>query len=149
MTEAKNLVEKCEKWQKFAPNIMQPTSELKYIYNPFPFAQWVMDLLGPFKTAAGGKNFLIVSIDYFNKWIDAESLATITSRKVEKFIWQNIITRFGLPRALTVDNGTQFDCVTLRKYLEDFKIVVAYSSVCNPQCNGQAEAANKQILHGL
>ena len=92
---------------------------------------------------------MIVAIDYFTKWIEAESLAKITSRKVEKFIWQNIITRFGLPRVLTVDNGTQFDCATLRKYLEDFKIVVAYLSVCNPHCNGQAEAVNKKILYGL
>ena len=92
---------------------------------------------------------MIVVIDYFTKWVEVESLATITSRKVEKFIWQNIITRFGLPRVLTVDNGTQFDCATLRNYLEDFKIAVAYSSVCNPQYNEQAEAANKQILNGL
>ena len=26
---------------------------------------------------------------------------------------------------------------------------MAYSLVCNPQCNGQAEVANKQILNGL
>ena len=121
----------------------QPASELKYIHNPVPFAQWGLDLLGPFKQVAGGKKFLVVAIDYFKKWVEAESLATITSIKVEKFIWQNIITRFGLPRVLTVDNGTQFDCVTLRKYLEDFKVAVAYSLVCNPQCNVQAEAANK------
>ena len=43
----------------------------------------------------------------------------------------------------------QFDCDTLRRYLSDFKINVAYSSVCNPQCNSQAEATNKQILNGL
>ena len=92
---------------------------------------------------------LILAIDYFTKWVEAESLATITSRNVEKFIWQNIITRFGPPRVLIVVNGTQFDCATLRKYLEDFQIAVAYSSVCNPQCNGKAEAANKQILNGL
>ena len=90
---------------------------------------------------------MIVAIDYFTKWVEAESLVTITSKKVEKFIWQNMITRFGLPRVLIIDNGTQFDCATLRKYWEDFKIAVAYSSVCNPQCNGQAEAANKQIMY--
>ena len=73
----------------------------------------------------------------------------ITSRKVEKFIWQHIITRFGLPIVLTMDNGKQFDCGPLREYLSDFKINVAYSSVCTPQCNGQAEATNKQILNGL
>ena len=48
-----------------------------------------------------------------------------------------------------MDNGKQVDCNTLREYLSDFKINVAYSSVCNPQCNGQAEAANKKILNGL
>lgn len=80
------MVQKCEKCQKFAPNIMQPASELKYIHNPVPFAQWGLDLFGPFKMAAGGKKFLIVAIDYFTKWIEAESSATITSRKVEKFI---------------------------------------------------------------
>ena len=36
--DARNLVQKCEKCQEFAPNIIQPTSELKYIYNLIPFA---------------------------------------------------------------------------------------------------------------
>ena len=62
---------------------------------------------------------------------------------------EKFITRFGLPRVLIVDNGTQFDCATLRKYLEDFKIAIAYSTICNPQYNGQAEAANKLILNCL
>ena len=99
---------------------------------PSPFCQWGLDLLGPFKLATRGKKCFIVAIHYFTKWVEAEALTTITSRKVENFNWQNIMTRFGLPRILTVDNGTQFDCATLRKYLEDFKVGVAYSSVCNP-----------------
>ena len=84
--DARNLVQKCEKCQIFAPNITQPASELKYIHNPVLFAQWGLDLVGPFKTEAGGKKFLIVAIDYFTKWIEVESLTAITSRKVEKFI---------------------------------------------------------------
>ena len=47
--DAKTLVQRCEKCQKYAPNSSQPTSELKYIHNPIPFAQWGLDLLGPFK----------------------------------------------------------------------------------------------------
>jgi transposase InsO family protein len=30
-------------------------------------------------------------MEYFSKWIEAKSLATITSAIVQKFIWQNII----------------------------------------------------------
>ena len=99
--------------------------------------------------APGKVKFFMVRVDYFTKWVEAEPLATITSRKVEKFIWQYIIIRFRLPIVLTMDNEKQFDCYTLREYLNDFKINVAYFSVCNPQCNGQAEATNKQILNGL
>lgn len=105
--------------------------------------------MGLFPVAPGGVKFLIMGVDYFTKWIATEPLAIITSRKIEKFIWQHIITRFGLPIVLTMDIGKQFDCDTLRAYLSDFKIHVTYSSICNPQCNGQAEAANKQILNGL
>ena len=52
--DAKKLVQRCEKCQKYAPNISQPASELKYIHNPILFVQWGLDLLGPFKQAAAG-----------------------------------------------------------------------------------------------
>ena len=143
------MVEKCEKCQKFGPDINTPSNELKFIHNPITFGQWGLDLLGPFPVAPGGVKFLIVGVDYFTKWVEAKPLATITSRKVEKFIWQHIIIRFGLPIILTTDNGKKFDCNTLREYLSDFKINIAYSLVCNPQCNGQVETANKQIVNGL
>jgi hypothetical protein len=45
---------------------------------------------------------------------EAKPLATITSVIVQKYFWQNIICRFGMPNAITVDNGTQF-------YAETFK----------------------------
>jgi hypothetical protein len=51
----------------------------------------------------------MVAVEYFSKWIEAKPLATITSATVQKFFWQNIVCRFGVPKAITVDNGTQFD----------------------------------------
>ncbi|KAK3020511.1 hypothetical protein RJ639_045453 [Escallonia herrerae] len=68
-----------------------------------------MDLLGPFPMASGQRRFVIVAIDYFTKWTEAESLATITSAKCEDFFWKNVVCHFGVPRALVVDNGKQFD----------------------------------------
>ena len=40
---------------------------------------------------------LIVTIDYFTKWIEAVLLVKTTVSAVQKFLWQNIICRFGLP----------------------------------------------------
>nr|KYP76728.1 hypothetical protein KK1_020981 [Cajanus cajan] len=55
-----------------------------------------MDILDPFPLAKGQSKFLLVAIDYFTKWIEAEPLATITVGMVQKFLWKNIITRFGM-----------------------------------------------------
>ena len=49
--------------------------------------------------------FLIVGINYFTKWVEAEALATITEKNVRSFIWKSIICRFGIPRVLVSDNG--------------------------------------------
>nr|GEY04276.1 reverse transcriptase domain-containing protein [Tanacetum cinerariifolium] len=49
--------------------------------------------------------FLIVAIDYFIKWIEAKSLATITGNHIKKSVWDNIVCRFGLPGEIISDNG--------------------------------------------
>jgi hypothetical protein len=39
------------------------------------------------------------------KWVEAKPLANIKAPTIQKFFWQNIVCRFGVPRELTVDNG--------------------------------------------
>ena len=57
----------------------------------------------------GQVKFLIVTIDYFTKWVEAEALATITEARIRSFVWKNIICRFGIPMTIISDNGWQFD----------------------------------------
>nr|KYP42570.1 Pol polyprotein [Cajanus cajan] len=80
-----------------------------------------MDILGPFPMAKGQCKFLLVAVDYFTKWIEAEPLATITAHNVQKFLWKNIITRFGIPHAIVTDNGLQFTDQKLNKFLQDLE----------------------------
>ena len=37
----------------------------------------------------------MVGTDYFTKWVEAKPLANIRDVDAKKFIWKNIITRFG------------------------------------------------------
>ena len=57
-----------------------------------PFAQWGLDIVGPFPKAMGNKKFLLVCTDYFTKWVEAEPLANIRDVDVKRFIWKNIVT---------------------------------------------------------
>ena len=44
-------------------------------------------------------------VDYFTKWAEVEALANIRDAVVKKFVWKNIVTRFGVPDSLISDNG--------------------------------------------
>ena len=92
---------------------------------------------------------MIVAVDYFSKWIEAEGLSNISEKDVRKFLWQNVLTRYGIPVCIVLDHGRQFNNDPLKAWLAQFKIKIAFSAVCHPQSNGLAEAANKQILNGL
>ena len=67
LQDAKDYVKRCDKCQRFAPIIHMPANDLQPIMNPISFAQWGMDILGPFPQASGRRKFLIVAIDYFTK----------------------------------------------------------------------------------
>jgi hypothetical protein len=77
-----------------------------------------LDLLGPLPPAQGNLKYVVVAVENFSKWIEAKHLATITSTMVQKFFWQNIVYRFGVPKAMTVDNGTQFDVETFKVFCD-------------------------------
>ena len=90
--------------------------------------------------------FLVVGIDYFTKWVEAEPLASITQQKVKNFVWKNIMCRFWVPKVLVSDNGRQFGNAIFRDFCEHFEIQNHYSSPAYPQANGQAEVANRSLL---
>ena len=105
--------------------------------------------MGPFPKAVGNKKYLLVGTDYFTKWVEAEPLANIRDVDVKRFVWKNIVTRFGVPHVLISDNGLQFDSKMFRRYCGELGITNRYSTPAYPQGNGQAEAVNKVIVSGL
>jgi transposase InsO family protein len=84
-----------------------------------------------------------------SKWIKAKPLATITSATVQKFFWQNIVCRFGVPKAITVDNGTQFDAKTFKTFCDQISTKIHFASVRHPESNGLVEQANGIIITGI
>lgn len=108
-----------------------------------------MDIVGPLHRAPGNKRWLVTATDYFTKWIEAEPLSSITEQDTRNFVWKNIVTRFGIPRILISDNGTQFDSNFFRNFCQELGIKNRYSSPAYPQSNGQAKISNKVVLDGI
>ena len=115
----------------------------------WPFAQWGLDIVGSFPKAVGNKKYLLVGTYYFTQWVKVEPLANIRDMDTKRFVWKNIVTRFGVPHVLISDNGLQFDSKMFRKYCGELGITNRYSTPAYPQGNGQAEAVNKVIVSEL
>ncbi|GKD81259.1 reverse transcriptase domain-containing protein, partial [Tanacetum coccineum] len=71
---------------------------------PWPYYKWRIDIAGSFPEGPGKVKVFIVAMDYFTKWIKAKAVATISGSQVKKFVWDNIVCRFGLPREIVSDN---------------------------------------------
>ncbi|GAU50470.1 hypothetical protein TSUD_137230 [Trifolium subterraneum] len=98
LRDANSCVRSCDKCQRHADLHHAPGEPLKSVMSPWPFYMWGVDILGPFTTSQNQAKFLLVAVDYFTKWIEAEPVATISSDKVKKFYLKNLICRFGLPQ---------------------------------------------------
>lgn len=48
--------------------------------------------------------FIIMEVEYFTKWKEAATVANITQLCVEKFVWENIVCLYRIPKALIMDN---------------------------------------------
>ena len=103
--EALEYAKKYDQCQRFALSIHQLGGVLNPLSSLWPFAQWGLDIMGPFPKAAGNKRYLLVGMDYFTKWVEAEPLANIKDADAKRFVWRKIVTRFGVPRVLISDNG--------------------------------------------
>jgi ribonuclease HI/transposase InsO family protein len=148
ISDCKTFTAKCEQCQRHAPTIHQPTELLRAGVAPYPFMRWAMDIVGPMP-ASRQKRFILVMTDYFTKWVEAESYATIRANDVQNFVWKFIICRHGLPYEIITDNGSQFISLSFENFCASWKIRLNKSTPRYPQGNGQAEATNKTILSGL
>ena len=149
LKDATNLVKKCRICQEHAKISRLSSEPLTSITSRWPFQIWGLDILGPLPIGKGQCKFIIVAVDYFTKWAEAEPLATITEQKIRNFVWRAIVCRFGNPRALVSDNGKQFDNSKFRDFCAELGIKNYYSSPTHPQSNGHAEVTIRTLKAAL
>lgn len=67
--------------------------------------------------------------------MEAEPLSIIRDVDAKIFIWKDIVTRFGVPHKLILDNRLQFDNKAFRRYCGELGIRNRYSTPAYPQDN--------------
>ena len=89
-SDTADYVKKCDPCQRMSPILKLPTQDLLSISSSWPFAQWGIDIVGPLPIAPAQKKLLLVTTDYFSKWIEADAFTSIKDRDVMRFIWKTL-----------------------------------------------------------
>ena len=92
-----------------------PAQELSMIPITWPFAVWGLDMVGPFKRSKDKKTRLLVAVDKFTKWVEAEPVSSCDADTAVKFL-KKLIFRFGYPHSIITHNGTNL----LKGEMEEF-----------------------------
>ncbi|GKC89875.1 reverse transcriptase domain-containing protein [Tanacetum coccineum] len=130
--DARKSIQECQECQVYKPVPRNPQQKLSLITSPWSFYKWGIDIAGPFPEGPGKVKFLIVAIDYFTKWIEAKPVATITGSQIKKFVWDNIVCRFGLLWEIILDNENQFRDNLFKDWCEKLCIHQHFASVKHP-----------------
>ena len=68
-----------------------------------------------------------------------------TEKSVVEFIYEEIFTRFGVPREIVTNQGTQFTSKLMQELTTKYGIRHCKYSPYHPQANGQIESTNKVL----
>nr|GEW63350.1 reverse transcriptase domain-containing protein [Tanacetum cinerariifolium] len=147
--DARDMIRTCNDCQIHRLVTRNPQQPLTPITAPWPFYKWGIDIAGPFPEGPGMVKFLIVVVDYFTKWIEAKDVETITGSQVKKFVWDNIVCRFGVPKEIVSDNDKQFDDNPFKYWCDKLNITQQFALVKHPQSNRHVERANRSLREGI
>ncbi|GJW88789.1 reverse transcriptase domain-containing protein [Tanacetum coccineum] len=89
--DARELIRVCDDCQAHAAVPRLPKADMISVTSAWPFMKWGMDIVGPLLEGPGRVKYLIVSIDYFTKWMEAKPLATITGKHVVELTYEILL----------------------------------------------------------
>ncbi len=146
----KAVVRVCQHCQmvKRTGSMRSEDEELKSIAVCDLFYRVAMDTAGPLPETKSGNKYILVAIDHYSKWCEARAVADHGARTAVKFLEDDLICRYGVPKFVLTDNGgewaAEFDAMC-----KDYGIHHQHTAPQWPQCNGMAERLIKTIKHGM
>ncbi|GKA15409.1 reverse transcriptase domain-containing protein [Tanacetum coccineum] len=148
--DVREMIRTCNNCQIERPVPRNPQQPLTPITALWPFYKWGIDIVGPFSKGPRKVKFLIVAMDYFKKWIKVKAVATITGKQVKKFMWDNIVCRFGLPGRNRLRYNANHSMITCSRIgMTKLSITQRFALVKHPQSNGLVKRANRSLGEGI
>lgn len=107
-----------------------------------------IDLVGPLPPSEG-YSYLLTMIDRFTSWMEVVPISNITAETVAKAVYLHWVSRFGVPKRITSDQGRQFDSSLFKHFSALCGVKLYRTTPYHPQCNGKVERLHRTLKTAL
>lgn len=122
---------------------------MKPLEVPAPFARWHIDFIGELPTTSNGNRWILMAVDYATNWPIARALQSATADEIVKFIYEEIVMKFGCPVEVVSDRGANFLSKILKQYMHKIRSKHMFTSAFHPRTNSKCERLNQTFKHML
>nr|GEY48403.1 reverse transcriptase domain-containing protein [Tanacetum cinerariifolium] len=105
---AAKIVQDYTKCQEHSTLRKKPSKDAIRSGNTWPFSDWGINIVGPQPTALRNLKFLAIAVEHSTKWVEAKPITTTNGKQAEKFIWEHVICKFEIPKAIPSKDDKQF-----------------------------------------
>ena len=120
-------------------------AELENIRVGEPLERVGMDITGPFPVTKYGNKYILVVMDYFTKWVEAYPIPDQESSTVARCLVNNFISRFGIPKILLTDRGSNFESKLFQQLCQLLGIYKTRTTAYHPMTDGLVEKMNNTL----
>jgi hypothetical protein len=143
--DVRRYVESCETCQKFSK--MKNRDALLATTPKGLNHSWVFDLVKMPKSAEG-YNYAAVAREETSNWAEACALRNKTTQMCCRFIFTDIVARFGVFGRMRADNG-ELNSEEARAFFKELGISLNLTTTYNPEANGKSERGHQPLIASL
>jgi len=144
-----NYIRSCEACQRVKASSAKRPGLLKPISVSEPWEILCTDIVGPFPVTPDGHRYILCVTDYLTSWVEAFPIRDITASTIANKLVRSVFTRYGAPRYLLSDQGSQFTSELLHLVCNVWNIKRIRTSPFHPQTNGKVEKFNSTLCDML
>jgi len=80
-----------------------------------------LDTARPLPETKSGNMYILMAIDHYSKWCKAKAVVDHSVKTASRFLEDDIICRYGIPRFILIDNGGEW-AAKIEMMCKDYRI---------------------------